>query len=157
MAVFISHTSVGSLMQKLKITKLQTFTFCRFTEKVCSSLLWILNILVDFFFPFFLVCFYFLFLPPTHPPIIIILIICRWRLRPNDQMGFLWEAECGRGLTGMQGRSCERFLLDEFREQRPPWSVISVGTKAGESLGLLSVPQHKSYSYWILPFAVVRF
>lgn len=50
-------------------------------------------------------------------------------------MGFLWEAECRRGLTGMQGRSCERFLLDEFREQRPPWPVISVDRKVGESLG----------------------
>lgn len=141
MAVFISHTSVGSLVQKLKITKLQTFTLCPFTEKVCSSLLWILNILVDFFFFSFFSClllFSFFFFPAQ---IIIILIICRWRLRPNDQMGFLWEAECGRGLTGMQGRSCERFLLDEFREQRPPCM------RAGESLGLLSVPQHKSYSY----------
>lgn len=50
-------------------------------------------------------------------------------------MGFLWEAERRRGLTGMQGRSCERFLFDEFREQRPPWSMISVGMKVGESLG----------------------
>lgn len=127
------NTELGTVSpETLGSAKLKIFTLCPFTEKkflIPSLETKDIDGFFFIFFPlFFLVSFTFFL------TIIIILIICRCRLRPNDQTAFLWEAECRRGLSVMQAWSCERFLLDEFREQRPSGQWCLVGMRVKEQL-----------------------